>query len=155
MNNQNKAVQWDKISARDVTDTERRCMCTAAARHFGLAWQLWAKVDVEDPYRVEEQHAQPVKPKATSSSNRPTQAHEPAKPKEDPLTTHRELCREGLKSLYAQHGAQFAADFPAAIKGRWNGAISADKPTLDNLTTEEQLVWCTEWITAYKPQVAQ
>ena len=51
MNNRNEAVQMDKIDARDVTDTHRRCLCTAAAAQFGLAWQLWAKEPVENPHR--------------------------------------------------------------------------------------------------------
>ena len=54
MNHQNKPIEWDKITARDVTDTHRRCMCTAAAAHFGLAWQLWAKVEIENPMRPDE-----------------------------------------------------------------------------------------------------
>ena len=54
MNNRMQAVQWDKITARDLTDTERRAMCVIAARHFGLAYELWAKDPIEDPYRDEE-----------------------------------------------------------------------------------------------------
>ena len=50
----NDAVAFEKIHARDVTDTHRRCLCTAAAAHFGLAWQLWAREEVEDPMRPEE-----------------------------------------------------------------------------------------------------
>ena len=34
-----------------VTDTHRRCM-TAAAAHFGLAWQLWAKEEIENQCRT-------------------------------------------------------------------------------------------------------
>ena len=50
----NEHVAFEKIHARDVTDTHRRCLCTAAAAHFGLAWQLWAREEVEDPMRPEE-----------------------------------------------------------------------------------------------------
>ena len=55
MDNRMNAVQWDQITARDVTDTERRAMCVIAARHFGLAYELWAKDPIEDPYREEEE----------------------------------------------------------------------------------------------------
>jgi hypothetical protein len=51
MDNRNQAVMLDKIDARDLTDTHRRCLCTAAAAQFGLAWQLWAKEPVENPHR--------------------------------------------------------------------------------------------------------
>lgn len=53
MDNRNAPVMAERISARDVTDTHRRCMCTAAAATFGLAWQLWAREPIEDPHRDE------------------------------------------------------------------------------------------------------
>jgi hypothetical protein len=51
MDNRNAPVAFAKVSARDLTDTHRRCLCTAAAATFGLAWQLWAKEPLEDPHR--------------------------------------------------------------------------------------------------------
>jgi hypothetical protein len=51
MDNRNNPILLESISARDVTDTHRRALCTAAAFSFGLAWQLWAKEPVEDPHR--------------------------------------------------------------------------------------------------------
>jgi hypothetical protein len=51
MDNRNAAIAFDRVSARDLTDAHRRCMCTAACATFGLAWQLWAKEPVEDPHR--------------------------------------------------------------------------------------------------------
>jgi hypothetical protein len=53
MNNQNGAMPLERISARDVTDTHRRALCAAAAFTFGLAYELWAKDPVEDPYQRE------------------------------------------------------------------------------------------------------
>ena len=53
MDNRNNAVAFDKISARDLTDSHRRCLCTASAAAFGLAWQLWAREEVENPHREE------------------------------------------------------------------------------------------------------
>ena len=54
MDQRNAAVAVERISARDLTDTHRRALCTAAAATFGLAWQLWAKEPIEDPYREPE-----------------------------------------------------------------------------------------------------
>lgn len=65
MDNRNNPVAYDKISARDVTDTHRRCLCTAAAYSFGLAYELWAKEEVENPHREESASAAPA---ARSSS---------------------------------------------------------------------------------------
>lgn len=53
MDNQNRPVPMERISARDVTDTHRRALCAAAAFTFGLAYELWAKDPVEDPYQRE------------------------------------------------------------------------------------------------------
>jgi hypothetical protein len=73
MNNRNQAVLLDKIDARDVTDTHRRCLCTAAAAQFGLAWQLWAKEPVENPHREVEGDAPPAPGSQRSSSQRTRQ----------------------------------------------------------------------------------
>ena len=59
MDNRNNAIAFDKVSARDLTDSHRRCLCTAAAAQFGLAWQLWAREEVENPHR-EETKAKPA-----------------------------------------------------------------------------------------------
>ena len=53
MDNRNNAIAFTKVSARDLTDSHRRCLCTAAAAQFGLAWQLWAREEVENPHREE------------------------------------------------------------------------------------------------------
>lgn len=50
MDSHNKAIPFDKISARDVTDTHRRGVCMAAAFTFGLAYELWAKMPLESGF---------------------------------------------------------------------------------------------------------
>jgi hypothetical protein len=66
MDNRNNAIAFEKVTARDLTDAHRRCLCTASAAAFGLAWQLWARETIEDPHR--EEAAKPAvqqdKPKA-------------------------------------------------------------------------------------------
>ncbi|BAQ93481.1 rad52 recombinase [uncultured Mediterranean phage uvMED] len=59
MDNRNNAIAFDEVSARDLTDSHRRCLCTTAAAQFGLAWQLWAREEVENPHR-EEKKAKPA-----------------------------------------------------------------------------------------------
>lgn len=53
MDPRNNAVPWEKITARDVTDTHRRGTCMAAAFTFGLAYELWAKLPLESGYQSE------------------------------------------------------------------------------------------------------
>ena len=72
MDHKNSAIPYDKITARDITDTQRRGMCMAAAMTFGLAYELWAKIALESGYGTEEPReapkaapkAQPAAPKA-------------------------------------------------------------------------------------------
>lgn len=50
MDTRNNAIAYDRITARDITDTQRRGTCMAAAFFFGLAFELWAKLPVESGY---------------------------------------------------------------------------------------------------------
>lgn len=68
MDNRNKAIPLDKITARDITDTQRRGMCMAAAMTFGLAYELWAKMPMENGYSEAAPEAAPApKPAPTAS----------------------------------------------------------------------------------------
>lgn len=53
MDSKNNAVPYEKITARDVTDTHVRGVCKAAAFTFGLAYELWAKLPLENGYGEE------------------------------------------------------------------------------------------------------
>lgn len=77
MDNRNAPVPYDRISARDVTDTHRRCLCTAAAYSFGLAYELWAKEEVENPHREEQPSASRQSSPAPAA---PSKAPAPAAP---------------------------------------------------------------------------
>ena len=82
MDNRNNAIAFEKVTARDLTDAHRRCLCTASAAAFGLAWQLWARETIEDPHReevakpvlqqVSEKAAESAKPAAKSTTKKAT-----------------------------------------------------------------------------------
>ncbi len=59
MDPRNAAIQRDKITARDITDTHRRGICMAAAMTFGLAYELWAKLPLESGYEAPEPKPEP------------------------------------------------------------------------------------------------
>lgn len=63
MDQSNNSVPYEKISARDITDTQRRGLCLLAAQQFGLAYELWAKMPLESGY-VENESDREVKPEA-------------------------------------------------------------------------------------------
>ena len=80
MDNSNNPIQLDKVSARILTDTHRRAMCACAAFSFGLAYELWAKEEVENPHREEEAPA--AKPQTVKKPPTPTQTSKPAATKQ-------------------------------------------------------------------------
>ena len=90
MDHRNNAIPFEKITARDVTDTQRRGMCMAAAMHFGLAYELWAKMPMEKGYQEDAPAASvaPVAaPKAPTTTTGPSTS-------ETPTTTSEEDFRE-------------------------------------------------------------
>lgn len=76
MDNRNAPVPFDRISARDLTDTHRRCLCTAAAYTFGLAYELWAKEEVENPHREETPVAKEKAPEPVRHADLVTHLHD-------------------------------------------------------------------------------
>lgn len=75
MDNRNNPIQAERITARTLTDTHRRCLCTAAAFSFGLGYELWANVEVENPMRDEAATTSPAsanKPEPKVVTKRPT-----------------------------------------------------------------------------------
>ena len=81
MDNRNNAIPYEKITARDITDTQRRGACLVLAMQTGLAHELWAKMPLESGYQQSEELEiqQSVKPqstgtKKTSSTSAPVAA---------------------------------------------------------------------------------
>jgi hypothetical protein len=73
MDNRNNPIASERITARTLTDTHRRCLCTAAAFTFGLGYELWARVEVENPMRDEDApaaSAAKAQPTKTAPANR-------------------------------------------------------------------------------------
>ena len=60
MDNRNAAIPYEKITARDITDTHRRGVCMAAAMTFGLAHELWAKMPLESGFAGEPEPVAPA-----------------------------------------------------------------------------------------------
>jgi len=101
MDNRNNAIAYEKVSARDLTDSHRRCLCTAAAAQFGLAWQLWAREEVENPHRGE-----------SAPTAKPAAKIEGIADKDQPLNKNdRELCLGLVKELTPDNLARFCTDF--------------------------------------------
>jgi hypothetical protein len=141
MDNRNQSIPFDKVSARDFTDTERRCQCTAAARHFGLAYQLWAKVEIENPHRGDEKPSPAVKP------NPPAQQQAKATPANGELQDLRGQVSAAMGKVY-ETNPKIAADWAAAFKKQFP-KHGADQPKIQALN-KEQLIFSQEFIYAYE-----
>lgn len=77
MDHRNAAIPFEKITARDITDTQRRGACLAAAMTFGLAAELWAKMPLESGWgssdAEEAPKAAPAAPKAAPAAKKAPQ----------------------------------------------------------------------------------
>lgn len=60
MDTRNNAIPYEKITARDITDTQRRGSCLAAAYFFGLAAELWAKMPLESGWGEDQPSSAPT-----------------------------------------------------------------------------------------------
>ena len=147
MDFRSKPVQYDKVSARDLSDTERRCRCVAAAVFFRLGWKLWTKDPLENPYRDEEPEetkAAPVRQRSTKpKANTPPKPESVAKPEgpsvQDKVDTVLRPLFEGAgKDIFQLWTEAFKANFKlAAHPGQINGK---------SIKTEEQFVFTENFI---------
>ena len=158
MNHRNDAIKYEEVSARDLSDADRRCRCAAAAAFFRLGWQLWTKDPVENPYREVSEAAAPAappKPPVKPKPSTPAKA-EPVATKEEPspLDTRRDTCTNLLRKYFTSDKDAYAL-WSQALKNRFDGAITADKPTPAHCTTDEQVTWLEQWIDNYAQQVTK
>lgn len=103
MDHRNSPIDYEKISARDITDTQRRGMCMAAAMTFGLAYELWAKMPLESGYAAPEPSEEETKQVSRPPSKTITKTAAPAEklakvsdPEEQPLTEEEKKLLQGL-----------------------------------------------------------
>ena len=156
----NRAMKIESISSLHVTNAIKRGWCAAAGAHFGLFSELWSKDPLECPYENEELAAAPIappkppaKPPAKPKGNTATQPEQVAT-KEEPSTldTRRDKCTTKLRTYFTSDKDAYAL-WSQALKNRFDGAITADKPTPAHCTTDEQVTWLEQWIDNYAQQV--
>ena len=153
MDNRNNPIQITEISARDLSDADRRCRAAAAAAFFRLGWQLWTKDPIENPYR-EEATSEPapkgVKPKAKRDT--PTQAKSTAKPAVDPLEERRTKCQSDLMAFFTAGDKDVVGVWRKHMKHRFNGGLKVEEQHLkvEHLTTTEMVDECEAWIATYQ-----
>ena len=76
----NKPIVYEKISANDIQNSHRRCLCACACYSFGDAFELWARVEVKE----EDQEKKVEEKKGISRTpDKPNQQPEPVESIED------------------------------------------------------------------------
>jgi len=76
MDNRNNPIAYEKITARDVTDTHRRGICSCAAGVFSLGYELWAREEYAAAADLEEP-PEPVSKPAKAAAAKPKPAAQP------------------------------------------------------------------------------
>ena len=98
--NRNNPIPFEKISARDLADSHRRGICSAAAAYFSLAYELWAREEVaasssetvETQPETQLQQAK-VEPPKTASKRTPKAANDASAP---PADINEAVVKKGL-----------------------------------------------------------
>lgn len=67
MDYKNQSIPYEKITSRDITDTHRRGCCLLAALQFGLAYELWAKLPLENGYNTDNDNKESTKAELESA----------------------------------------------------------------------------------------
>ena len=75
----NKPISYEKISANDIQNSHRRCLCACACYSFGDAFELWARVEVKEL----DQEQKETKEGITRTPDKPNQQPESVESIED------------------------------------------------------------------------
>ena len=152
MDNRNNPIQFEKVSARILTDTHRRAMCACAAFSFGLAYELWAKDPVEDPHREEpapKAAAKPAKAAAKPAASEPSEPSTAAPeapaavPQGQPISEdERQLCIQLLKDLKPTERNQLIVAFKAQF------SLPDDALITQHITTTDHRDFIQQQLTA-------
>jgi len=101
--NANRPIQLEKISCNSIQNSHRRCLCACACKDFGLAYELWAQIEIEEETKV-------TSPSKTGIADTPTKPNQKLKPVSvlkklpDPITKEaKELILEKLQTLFDLH----------------------------------------------------
>lgn len=132
--NRHAAIAYEKITARDVTDTQRRGWCLAAAAVFGIGVELWTRDPLEQGYSnaefaPEALEAPKAAPKAPAAQ---------AAPKAAPAAASGGTS-EATEASFREAALAKGVDTRAidAIVAKLNGKWAAGIATLAKKTAEE------------------
>jgi hypothetical protein len=126
--NRHAAIPLEKIDARDVSDTQRRGFCLAAAAVFSLGIELWTRDPLESGYSRALEESSTTVPVEVA----PTEQKGPELPKETSARgpTEARFVAAAKKVGLSERAIEM---IKSKIKGNWGAGIS----TLATKTPEE------------------
>lgn len=92
--NRHKSIAYEKITSRDITDTQRRGWCLAAAAVFGIGVEMWTRDPLESGYNAPATEETPAAPKAAQAAPKAAPAAESGGTSEASEATFREAALE-------------------------------------------------------------
>jgi len=155
MDNRNNAIAYDKISARDLADSARRGICSAAAAFFSLAYELWARDEIaanasekiETQPEIQLQQEKPAPVKATKKKEQPS---EPL-PVPAETVVNEELIVRCMELIQQRLDRTAQVAWIADKATKWN--LDGDGSKLKQMSTD-QLQACIDELSA-KPALKQ
>jgi len=152
MDNRNNPLPLEKISARDVSDSHRRGLCACAAFVFGLAYELWARIEIEEAEKVD---ATPVKKEIARSPQRGANAKQ-VKPSPAAHEMVTGKVAETPKVSFTAAQTKRVQDFMATHPEGWDTLVETFNTEFNktggkiatSVTTQEQINFVLDRITA-------
>lgn len=146
-NHKNEPIKVEAIGARTLTDSHRRSFCAAAAWQFNLAYQLWAREEIEEPEdsapRVEIQQ----KPVTKAKAGKTKEVGQPPAAPSGPGPIDKALRDAILADLGASQkvGPDEFSKFVQSFQKEFN--IPAGTPIRDHITNQLHAEFCMRWLT--------
>jgi hypothetical protein len=132
--NRHAAIPYEKITARDLTDTQRRGWCLAAAAVFGIGVELWTRDALEQGYSNAEFAAETLEaPKPPAAAPKAAPAAKKAAPETTGGTS------EATEAAFREAALAKGVDTRAidAIVAKLGGKWEAGLKTLAAKSAEE------------------
>jgi hypothetical protein len=116
MDNRNNSIPLEKMTSRDETDTHRRGACMASAMIFGLAYELWAKMPLENGYQVateeeiQQKKLETGKTQNSSGGQATAEAAKGSNPQKADFikaASQMGICEQGIQGLLETIGTQY------------------------------------------------
>ena len=93
--NANRPIPLEKISCNSIQNSHRRCLCACACKDFGLAYELWAQIEIDEAKQT------PPPPKVGTATT-PTKPNQELAPVSEKAKTDPPISREARALLLEQ-----------------------------------------------------